>query len=1334
MNSYPPELLVQLAPVLFVAGLDLPRPPQPQSPPPDILPQPQPQTQGDQDATLRPRRNTTAQDPFTALILRLREALTSQRKVAIWQPERNKAFQVVLVDKAVPFPPRKLPSDPQLPNSTAHSPLSPLLPSSPLYPDGLIAPIWIRKHTTLVPSVFVLFLRLYESPVTEPRSPLDLPDGEKDKEREREERKRDTELSAGVAERKKSTNERGIKLTVVLMASRRMLDDPSLDTRLTFIRRQSGLDSRAALFVLSPVSQSELHDFVRSLQQALFEPALEYYTSHSKRVRRKRNRHSQVSSSAPVIMHPIPPSGSVGGAQTAKVETIARPLRPEGWTVRYEYKMASFAEFRGEDEVALKHYQDSYATLLSMFSSTAIMPPRTKRWAEAKVLADCISIKICKLYLYNAEHALALSQHNAHTRRFAELSRGWGIGEETYEYWSWIARQYRVLGELLEQGTQSTLAIPSHIPTPPITQATPATQPQQQQQQQQQLEGMRALGLNPSTALQHPGFYFYLAAGCTERRQARFLSILDAEATQGITPSPSYLNEKKVDHLTLILELYTKSYELFKKYAPTTSQGQGRLTLWIACRIAQTYVAAGKFDLAARFFERISRTYRREQWMSMLKPLLASWYGCAQKLSDTELCVKLLLEMLAQGVSPSPDLTVENALMPILETTAPSSNNPITVDLSESEPFFDVSVVFYEPEMEIGESMPFQIHIAAHDGASSLSWLPVTELCIYYADDSPPVVMKRSSNGNQRAVKWISLGDINFDQSDEREHEQVVEGDLTWEKDGVIVLSGTISSGTPRPLKIMRLVLKLEKNGWKIEIPLDPEQRRTGVLPSPRWLSSNNPPRFIPMRRAHYSSTTVRQRPHQLRISLAHDEPAYLDEQYPISVEVTNIDDRDLDITVDVLLQPGEDDSINHISIGDESSSSLINGVSFGLLRPGVTSVKALHLLSTGTAGARVLDISVQSSCPSAVPPTPITPTPTTPGVPSQQDSTEHLRTISILTVAPFTVSHDITYRHRNARTALPGLGSLATFERDYWDDSEGGEATVMSTLECAGPWGIQIESLQFVPEDNDHVRLAKNNNLDEDDGGDFPSELLPGDQFCDLVVLGINPEVSDSSTPAETSVLAPGHHIISWRRLPAASNSEIPPPLCQTNIRLPALSPPKPTLLALLTVPPLGYLHKPLPLTLTLRNQNITQTAIIHITLEPDPQGEAFVIAGPRNVRAPTLLPGAECELKWRLIPVECGDAVRLPRLRVVHKRSRMSDADTSGDAVESQAGQNEEEVRIVDTRWDGLLSDTKMESDGKRSTNSPRPSVDVIRGGKGDSKGDDTGLRTIIVLPRGA
>ena len=43
------------------------------------------------------------------------------------------------------------------------------------------------------------------------------------------------------------------------------------------------------------------------------------------------------------------------------------------------------------------------------------------------------------------------------------------------------------------------------------------------------LEAMRVLGLNPNQALQHPGFYYYMAARCTERRRERFLTALESE-------------------------------------------------------------------------------------------------------------------------------------------------------------------------------------------------------------------------------------------------------------------------------------------------------------------------------------------------------------------------------------------------------------------------------------------------------------------------------------------------------------------------------------------------------------------------------------------------------------------------------------------------------------------------------------------------------------------------------------------------------------------------------------------------------------------------------------
>jgi hypothetical protein len=39
-------------------------------------------------------------------------------------------------------------------------------------------------------------------------------------------------------------------------------------------------------------------------------------------------------------------------------------------------------------------------------------------------------------------------------------------------------------------------------------------------------------------------------------------------------------------------------------------------------------------------------------------------------------------------------------------------------------------------------------------------------------------------------------------------------------------------------------------------------------------------------------------------VSLSHHAPAFLDEEYPIVINITNADDRDMAVVIDVLLQP----------------------------------------------------------------------------------------------------------------------------------------------------------------------------------------------------------------------------------------------------------------------------------------------------------------------------------------------------------------------------------------------------------------------------------------------
>jgi hypothetical protein len=106
------------------------------------------------------------------------------------------------------------------------------------------------------------------------------------------------------------------------------------------------------------------------------------------------------------------------------------------------------------------------------------------------------------------------------------------------------ATRYRMFAELLEHGTGLTLVLPIHTPTLPTPAAAPVGLTE--------LDALRALGLNPANALQHPGFYYYMAAQATERRRAQFLSMVES---LGETTFPGFVDGRKVDHFGIVVEV-----------------------------------------------------------------------------------------------------------------------------------------------------------------------------------------------------------------------------------------------------------------------------------------------------------------------------------------------------------------------------------------------------------------------------------------------------------------------------------------------------------------------------------------------------------------------------------------------------------------------------------------------------------------------------------------------------------------------------------------------------------------------------------------------------------
>lgn len=180
--------------------------------------------------------------------------------------------------------------------------------------------------------------------------------------------------------------------------------------------------------MLTPVARADLSAFLTSLHTALFPCAVDYYLEHARRLRRKRGRYP-------------PSNGAVHDAVTALRGAQPPALGREGWSVRAEYKLGTFVELAGDTPSALTHYVAAYAGILSLLRSTAALPPRTKRWAEAKVLADALSLRIVRLYLYDGRADEAERQFREHMGKLGELSAGWGMGAESAEWWSWAGKQ-----------------------------------------------------------------------------------------------------------------------------------------------------------------------------------------------------------------------------------------------------------------------------------------------------------------------------------------------------------------------------------------------------------------------------------------------------------------------------------------------------------------------------------------------------------------------------------------------------------------------------------------------------------------------------------------------------------------------------------------------------------------------------------------------------------------------------------------------------------------------------------------------------------------------------
>jgi hypothetical protein len=137
----------------------------------------------------------------------------------------------------------------------------------------------------------------------------------------------------------------------------------------------SHLHAPKTISTISSERNLPTYPIISSLRQSQYPFALEHYRLRFNKTKRRRPKIPQSIPNAPP------------------------PLDTKGWSVRTNFKLAAYSEYRQEFDVAIKFYDIAYNELMDLFSSTAILPPRTKRWSDARILSDSIAYKVSPLFV-----------------------------------------------------------------------------------------------------------------------------------------------------------------------------------------------------------------------------------------------------------------------------------------------------------------------------------------------------------------------------------------------------------------------------------------------------------------------------------------------------------------------------------------------------------------------------------------------------------------------------------------------------------------------------------------------------------------------------------------------------------------------------------------------------------------------------------------------------------------------------------------------------------------------------------------------------------------------
>ncbi|KAJ8099394.1 Gryzun, putative trafficking through golgi-domain-containing protein [Lipomyces tetrasporus] len=776
------------------------------------------------------------------------KAFTEGAEGGVWEESAVKAerkahapvFRVLAVGNDYQLPAKK--SSPLSPVSvssfsssghkspSSHSPLSPLSPESPLFPDGIISQFWLRKYRNALPAVFVYFREIFmESDDTQSKV------------------SHDNDLIKELSDLKKQFSERNVKFVAVVVSRRSILQSIDLNDRISYLRKNTSLDAKSGLLFLPPCSPLEIQIFAKDLKQALYPIALDFYSTLLKHARRKRGRN--------------------GGSQSPPLPS-SQHLSAAGWNIRYEFKQAVFAEFRQENDVAIKLYGIAYESLLEYFDSIAIDSPR---WNEARMILDTMAFKILKCNLYQNQPVMAQKVFNVHIESVSALVEKRFSTKDMYSYFAWKAQQYWLLAQLLDLAPEDIS--PKSVP----------------------FTGVNSAIVGPdfpsANVLHHSGFQYLCAARLTMERCRRTGDSLPQHLELYLVPPPE--QEQNFDHAGLVLSLLETAYARFSK----GDGSQTRMQAYIAHEIAHIHFQNENYVDALKYFHLSESEYRREKWYTILGSMISEAIVAARKSGNTLELVKLQFESLSREFAPWNSGLAK--ISDFLDGSECTGGKPeYTLDSDSIVCFVEAHFAFMAAEAHLATSVIGQLTLRSQH-SPVVGAVKMSSVQLNFTGGLKPILITHDDSVSGSRAQKLELMDMTDEYCGAKACLVLQPGEVrTFEMSQPLKMLGTYTASS--------LIVTFEESSFTAKLAVNLETEAFEDALSKWWIEDDG--KLYSQRLTSSSPRSITVIPKQSHVDIVSGlkGPAYIGEKLIIPLTITSREDEDLQLSVKLRTQDVE--------------------------------------------------------------------------------------------------------------------------------------------------------------------------------------------------------------------------------------------------------------------------------------------------------------------------------------------------------------------------------------------------------------------------------------------